>query len=133
MVNVGPLSASDYFRELARVVHTIASHGGAVIIGRGVAFMLDPASALRVRTVCPVDLRARGIAERSGVTEAQARAEIESIDADRRAFVRDHYGRDTDDPAAYDLLVNTGTMSLEQCAELVACAYRARFGDIIAK
>ncbi len=131
MVNVGPLSASDYFRELARVVQTIASHGGAVLIGRGIAFMVDPASALRIRVVCPVEQRVAGIAERSGVTLAAARAEIASIDADRRDFVRDHYGRDADDPAAYDLLVNSGTMSLEQCAELVICAYRARFADII--
>ena len=49
-------------------------------------------------------------------------------DADRRDFVRDHYGRDVEDPAGYDVLVNSGSLSIEQCAEVVGTAYRARFG-----
>jgi cytidylate kinase len=128
MVNFGPLSASDYFRELARVVHTIASHGDAVIVGRGVAFMLDPAATLRLRVVSPMADRIAGLIEREGITEAAARAEIASMDAQRREFVRDHYALDADDPSGYDLHVNTGTTPIDQCAEVVVAALRARFG-----
>ena len=39
-------------------------------------------------------------------------------DRDRRAFVRDLYGKDIDDPTGYDLWVNTGTMSLEHAADV---------------
>src|SRR5687768_14800012 len=35
MMRMGPLSASEYFHELARLVHSIAAHGSAVLVGRG--------------------------------------------------------------------------------------------------
>jgi len=127
MMRSGPLSASEYFHELARLVHSIAAHGSAVLVGRGVQFMLDPKVVLRIRVVAPIEERARGLSARRGITVAEARAEIETVDADRRAFMRDHFGRDIDEPTAYDLVVNTGTLSLERAAGLVVAAYEARF------
>jgi cytidylate kinase len=126
----GALSGSEYFRELAHVVHGIAMHGRAVLVGRGIQFLLDPARALRVRVVAPVEVRVAGLVERRGFTEAGARAELARVDADRRAFVRDHYGRDVDDPAAYDVQVNTGTFSIERAADVIVVAFRGRFGPI---
>jgi cytidylate kinase len=126
MLRNGQLSASDYHRELAKVVASIAAHGTAVLIGRGVTFLLPREQVLSVRVVCPLEDRVRGLVERRGVTEAEARAEIAEVDAERKAFVRDHYNRDADDPSAYDLHVNTGTMSVEQCAAVVVAAYRTR-------
>jgi hypothetical protein len=123
----GPLSSSEYFRELARLVHSLAAHGGAVLVGRGVQFMLSPDTVLRVRVVCPLEVRVRGLCARRGVDEASAHAEIETVEADRRAFVRDHYGREVDDPTAYDLVLNSGSLPLERCADLVVAAYQARF------
>jgi cytidylate kinase len=122
----GALSASEYFKELAHVVHGIAAHGKAVLVGRGLQFLFDPSRVLRVRVVAPVEDRVRGLIEREGVTDVEARAEITDTDADRRAFVRDHYGKDVEDPAAYDLMVNTGTIPIAQAAELVVAAWDAR-------
>lgn len=130
MMRMGPLSASEYFHELARLVHSIAAHGAAVLVGRGVQFMLDPSTMLRVRAVAPLDLRVRGLRERRNLSDAEARAAIATVDADRRAFTRDHYGRDADDPAGYDLLINTGSVPLERAVSLVVAAYDARFPDV---
>ncbi len=129
MVNNGPLSASSFFRELARIAHTIASHGAAVIVGRGVAFMLPPETTLRVRVVAPLEHRIARIVEQGGGSESLARAEIRAIDAERTTFVRDHYGVDADDPANYDLHVNTGMSSLDQAAAVIVAACHARFAD----
>jgi cytidylate kinase len=120
------LSASEYFRELAHVVHTIAAHGQAVLVGRGIQFLLPMSRVLRVRVVAPVEDRIRGLVERRGVTVAEAQAEIEETDADRRAFVRDHYGKDVEDPAAYDVAVNTGSTGIEEAAGVVVAAWNAR-------
>jgi cytidylate kinase len=125
----GALSGSEYFRELAHVVHGIAAHGRAVLVGRGIQFLLQPARALRVRVVAPLEVRVAGLVERRGLGEAAAQLEIATTDADRRAFTRDHYGREVDDPGAYDLQVNTGTLSIAGAADVVAAAYRARFGE----
>lgn len=127
MTSGGPLSSSEYFRELARLVHSIATHGAAVLVGRGVQFLLPPDQVLRVRVVAPLEARIRGLAERRGLTELDARAEIATVDADRAAFMRDHYGREVDDPTAYDLVVNTGSVPLDAAATIVAAAYEARF------
>jgi cytidylate kinase len=121
---IGP---SDYFRELHHVVHTIARHGKAVVVGRGVQFMLDPAHVLRVRVVCPVDQRVREVMGTKGLDEKAARAAVDEADVERREFMNDHYGRNIDDPCAYDLWINTGSVTLDAGAEIVVAAFRARF------
>jgi cytidylate kinase len=124
----GALTSTEYFHELTRVVDGIARHGHAVVVGRGVQFLITGA-CLRVRVVCPLDERVRGLCERRGVTPAVARKEISDNDADRAAFVRDHYHKEVDAPASYDLVVNTGSLGVEAAAEVVIAAFRGRFPD----
>ena len=133
MMRAGPLSASEYFHELARVIQSIAAGGAAVLVGRGAQYLLDPRTVLRVRAVAPLEARVRGLCDRRGLDEAEARAEIATVDADRAAFMRDHYGKDVDDPDGYDLVVNTATVPLERAVELVVTAYDARFPDVRAR
>jgi hypothetical protein len=125
----GALTGSEYFRELTRVVDGIARHGRAVVVGRGVQYLIA-GPTLRVRVVCPLDERVRGICDRREMTQAEARKEIAESDADRAAFVRDHYHKDVDDPASYDLVVNTGTLGVEAAGEVVVAAFRLRFPEV---
>jgi cytidylate kinase len=118
----GRLSSSEYFRELALVVHGIAQHGDAVIVGRGAGFLVP--TAFRVRVVAPVDDRVRGLSERRGISASEARTQVADTDADRAAFVHDHYGRVVDDPAAYDLYVNTASFGVDGAADIVVAAFR---------
>jgi cytidylate kinase len=72
--------------------------------------------------VCPLEQRIAELAEREHITTAAARAMVADADRDRRAFVRDLYGKDIDDPAGYDLWVNTGTLSLDAAADIIVAA-----------
>ncbi len=127
----GPhVSASGYRVALLRVLHTLGAHGGAVIVGRGAQFVLGPDHALRVRAVAPLEERVRGLARRRGLSELEARQDVATIETERRNFIRDLFGRDDDEPAAYDLVVNTATVPLARAAALVLEAYRARFGSL---
>lgn len=119
---------ADYARELRAVVGEITARGGAVLVGRGVGFLVDPGRALRVRVVSPLAQRIQELARREGVTAAEARAAIEDADRDRRAYVRDLFGREVDDVAAYDLWVSTGGLSLEAAADVIAAGFRGKFG-----
>ncbi len=123
----GPARVSqlDYARELTIVVREIVARGGAVLVGRGLNFMVDRSRALRVRVVCALQQRVEELAMRERISVENARAAIAEADRDRRAFVRDLYGKDIDDPAGYDLWVNTGTLSLAAAADTVAAAARA--------
>lgn len=123
------VSQLDYARELTHAVRQIVSHGGAVLVGRGLNFMIDRTRTLRVRVVSPLEQRIRELADRERISTDNARAAIAEADRDRRAFVRDLYGKDIDDPSGYDLWVNTGTMSLDAAADTIVAATRAQFAE----
>lgn len=120
-------SDASYLRELVRVVHAVAAQGRAVIVGRGGQFILGSNEALHVRVVAPREYRLRGLALRRGWSEAQARAELEQADADRKDFLRASYGKDPADPTCYDLVVNVAHMPLERAAAIVEAAWGAKF------
>ena len=64
----GQYMNSEFVRGLMRLIHTIASHGAGIIVGRGAQYVLaEP--ALRVRVVCPLGERIRGYASRRGLDE----------------------------------------------------------------
>jgi hypothetical protein len=124
---------TDYARELTTVVRDLVLRGSAVLVGRGLTFLIDPSRVLRVRVVCPLEDRVRGVAEREKLSLDQARAVVEEADRDRRAFIRDLYGKESDDPTAYELVINTGTLSLEAAAAVVVAGYKGRFGERVVR
>ncbi len=117
----------EYFSQLMRVIHTIARHGSAVVIGRGAQFVLPPEQALRVRVIAPLELRVKALAALRGLEERYAQREVERLDRERAAFMRHHYDRELADVRAYDLIVNVGPIPLERAADVVVAAYRAKF------
>jgi cytidylate kinase len=118
----------QYLRTLVRVVRTIAAHGNGIIVGRGANYICDPATILRVRVVCPLDVRVRRYAAQHHLDERQARRMVEELEAERVEFVRQHFKRDVAAPADYDLVVNSGTYTLEEMADVVVAAYEAKLG-----
>ena len=107
-----------------QVLRAIRARGRAVIMGRGAHLVLP--DALRVRLVAPLDLRVERVAELEDRPVAEAHREVLSVDRQRAQFVRGHFGMDPHDPDFYDLVVNTGGMSLDHAAHLVICALRNR-------
>jgi hypothetical protein len=120
--------ASQYLRGLMRLIKGISAHGASVVVGRGAQYAVEPDAALRVRVVCPLDLRVRGYAERQGLDERAARREVERADSERRRFIKKFFARDPANQSDYDVIVNTGTLPLERAAGLVLDAYDAKFG-----
>lgn len=119
---------TQYFRALMRVVHTIAAHGKSIVVGRGANYICKSPSILRVRIVCPTEENVRGYAERMGLTPKEARKEIERMEAIRADFIHHHFRRDINNPADYDLVINAGSLDLEQMVELVLAAYAVKTG-----
>lgn len=120
--------ASEYLRRLMRLIKTISLHGASVVVGRGAQYVLEPTSALRLRIVCPLEDRVKSYAARHGIDEAEAKDVIERSESERRRFIRKFFSRDPTNAADYDLVVNTGTFSLESAARVVLDAYEAKFG-----
>ena len=125
----GQHMTSEYLRRLMMLIRALAAHGESIVVGRGAQYILASEAALKVRVVCPLEERVRGYAERQGIDDARARAQVERSDAERGRFVRQFFSRDAETPSDYDLVVNTGTFALPKAAGLVLDAYSAKFGS----
>lgn len=123
-------TAAKYVRQVIRVVRTLERHGGAVVIGRGVQFILAPESALRVRVVCPYGQRIAGYAEREGLSEREAERMLVRVERERQTFIRRHYDREVGNPTHYDIMVNTEGLPPDRAADVVVAAYRSKFGRL---
>jgi len=118
---------TEYQASLLRVIHAIGQHGSAVIVGRGAQFVLDPGRVLRVRVVGPIESRTRELAAARGISEREARVEVERIDRERLGFIRHHFHRNAADPSAYDLMVNADAIVPTRAVDIVVAAYEAKF------
>jgi cytidylate kinase len=123
-------TAAEYVRQVIRVVRTLELHGGAVVIGRGAQFILSPEVALRVRVVCPYQMRVAGYAEREGLSEQEAERKLARVEKERQTFIRRHYDRDVGDPIHYDIMLNTESIGPDQAADLLVAAYKSKFGRL---
>ena len=115
------LSSAEYRYQLTRVVGAVAHHGGAIILGRGAHLILGQGEALRVLVVAPLDVRVATVMKRDGISERDARRQIQSVEADRKAFLMKHFHTDFDDPVHFDLVVNTSLLGIaNSCAAIGA-------------
>ncbi|HEX5385329.1 MAG TPA: cytidylate kinase-like family protein [Gemmatimonadales bacterium] len=91
-----------------------------VVIGHGAnCIFRGRRDALRIRVTAPFERRVRRIARRTGGTREAAAADVRRRDADRRHYLERYYSIDINDPNAYDLQINTGTIPIETAARLV--------------
>jgi hypothetical protein len=116
----GNIGQSAYVLEMIRVVWAIARQGHAIMLGRGANWLLDQKYGLRVRAIAPVEKRVLWLTRAEGLSAAEAARRVEEDNADRARFVRQVFKQDINDPLAYDLVVNVGTLGLESAVDVVA-------------
>ena len=114
---------TEQYQDLIReVVVETASQGSAVIVAHGASIALgDRDDVLRVLVVAPPKVRAERIAAEGGVGSEEASKIVKSSDADRRSYFKRFYDV-TEQPTHYDVVLNTGGLSFEQAAGVVASA-----------
>lgn len=123
-------AADDYLLHLRRVILGTGREGRSVIVGRGSHLLLDPSLTLRVRTYAPLEARVANIAEWRQISRESALAFVQRVDKERAAFYRKYFDVDWSDPALFDLSINTFALPLEECADIVAAAFRIRFDAV---
>jgi cytidylate kinase len=122
LVHEHHLWPDEYSKALLRVLNTIGRHGNAVILGRGGNFALKNINALRVRIVAPDALRRKVVQHEQDLNAENAQKMMVSTDANRTAFIRRYFNADTEDPANYDLVLNTGTLTVEKAVRIIQSA-----------
>jgi len=114
--------------ENTRIVHEEAAQGG-VIMGRNGAFILAgrPAS-LHVLLDGPVEGRIARAARETGIGLERAARRQKREDDVRGQMSIDLYVWDPRKPDRYDLVVNTGSLSLDECVAIIVHAVLVRAG-----
>lgn len=116
-----------HYAALREVVYAVTNVGKVVVVGRGAQVILaDRRDVLHVRVVAPLERRADYVALREGLSLEAAEDRIKQKDDARARYLQAVAQRRPDDPHLYDLVINTGVLSLDQAVELVAAALAAK-------
>jgi cytidylate kinase len=120
-----PADDATLFREQAEQIMRAAIEDGAVILGRaGAAAFRDRPDVLRVRLFGPEGARAEQASRVERIDLDSAIRRLPEVDRARAQYVRRLYGCDIDDPQLYHLHLDSTTVPLDACADLIVTAYQ---------
>jgi len=113
------INTSTYVRHIIQTVLSLGVHGSCVIVGRGSPYILPQATTLRVRIIADREHRILGLSRERGISRAGADVQLDSIDRERIAFIKDHFLKDPRDPQNFDMVLNSSCFSYTECAEII--------------
>ncbi len=124
------LGADQNEVQLARMILTLGAMGEVVLVGRGAGHLLPASSTLHVRIVAPRTERVAYFTQWQRLTPHDSEREVELRDAQRSQYMLDQFNVDANDPVNYDLVLNSGTMGEDLCAEVIVSAAKTKMlGD----
>jgi len=117
----------DYVRIVGMVILNIAKEGDVLIIGRASQVLLrDNPEALHIRIVAPLSDRVEKFMGLEKLTQREARQRLLASDRARAEYLRRYYGVNWSDPQLYDIVINTGHISIDTAVQLAAVAQAQR-------
>ncbi len=116
-------SAKDcraYHQAVKDIMLEIVEREDCVFLGRaGQVILKHRDDALHIRLVAPEPIRIMRVAQRLGITEECAKAQVEASDHYRSTYLRRYYHVNWNDPDLYHLTINTAAFHIEQAAQLI--------------
>ncbi len=99
--------AEEIRRVSERLVRSAADEGNAVIVGRGSAYYLrDRPDCFHVFIYAPFEDRVRRL-QQEGKSESEAVQLAETVDGDRKAFIKQYFGLDWPARHFFHLMINS--------------------------
>ena len=99
----------------------LAAQDRIVVAGRGSShFLPNGGCGVRVRTMAPAADRAKHVANEEKLAPAAAEKRVRDFDIEVKARIQSLFGTDIDDPAVYDLVINTSRLPLPVHANMLA-------------
>ncbi len=118
-----PEKCLAYIAAVGNVLTELAQEGNVVIVGRGGQVVLkDHMDVLHVRIFAPMETRIARVVAARKVTPEAAIAQIQTSDRTRRQYFQRFYQVQWDEPALYDLIINSGRISPAAVAQLICQA-----------
>jgi hypothetical protein len=120
LTNYWSLKPNSYYQHLMEVLVTLSHQGHKVIVGRGANFVLP--NSLKIRLCASENYRAQNVARQQELALDAATSRMHAVDRERADFVRAFFGRNIDDPAAYDLTLRMDHISVDTAVAAIAAA-----------
>ena len=119
------LSLSDqvYLAE-AKAIRSLADKGSCVMVGRCADWVLEKDyDVLRVFVCAPIETRCKRAVEEYGDKAENIQKAVQNIDKQRARYCQHYCDKAWEDAGNYDLCLNSGTISLDQCVAIIKGAY----------
>lgn len=118
------LSTADFLWSIqCKVILQLAEEGPCVIVGRNADYILkDRDDCLHVYIHADTDYRAKRIVQLYGNSEKSPEVRLQEKDKRRRVNYHHYTGRTWGTAQNYDLCLNSSTLGIEACAELILSA-----------
>mgnify|MGYP006277679297 CR=1 FL=1 len=113
-----------YLKRLVAIATALAARGNVILIGRGLHFVLPREHGLCLRLVASLERRIENVARQRNCSAREAELWIEQADRSQNELVRHILHRDLRDVHAYDMVLDTETLGIDTCANLVETALR---------
>ena len=124
--NPNMLSLSDqvYLAE-AKAIRSLADKGSCVMVGRCADWVLEKDyDVLRVFVCAPIETRCKRAVEEYGDKAENIQKAVQSIDKQRARYCQHYCDKAWEDAENYDLCLNSGTISLENCVAIIKDAWQ---------
>ena len=113
-------SNDNLFNYQAKVLRELTHRESFVVVGRAADHVLrDYPYLVRVFIHAPYEKCVAHEMDWMSISRKQAEAEIARMDAYRSAYYKYHTGKEWEDVKNYDLSLDTGIFTYEQCAEII--------------
>jgi cytidylate kinase len=116
-----------YLEHLMKVIGVMGKHGRAVIVGRGVNFIIPPAERFSVRVIAPLNTRVQNIASAFNMNKTDAKRRVLNNESEHRAFIRQSFNADASDPNNYDMIINTHGLDIEIVIEAISNFWNSNY------
>lgn len=113
--------------EQCRVIKQIAHDGPCVIVGRCADYVLkneEDISLLKAFIYADMDYRADRIVTQYGESDVNPKKRLKDKDKRRAAYYEIYTDQKFGDPLNYDLCLNSSTLGIEQCVDMIVQAYK---------
>ncbi len=120
-----PANDDAVFLAQARTITNLATHGSCVIVGRSAnAILSERPNVFSVFVKAPIEKRIERVCRRDGMTESEALAKINAVDAERRNYSRLYLNLDWG-VSGYDFIVDSSRIPLHELAQCIIIAAKA--------
>ena len=102
------------FRQVAATLRALAQIGRVVIVGRGGVYITrNMTGGVHVRLIASSAHRIATLARRENLSEKMAALKVRQLDQNRQAFCRHYWPNAADDPAVFDIILNTADLPVD--------------------